>query len=871
MTFCRARKVVHLKISLKLYCLVFGIVCSLLASTTYAEVNKQLLRISAALSVEKTDLLQKMIADFKSRHPGIIVQLNGVGSLQTLDDASNGRADVAITHHTDGRKSFILAGYAALHAQLMYNSYVLLGPRDDPYNISQSRNIIDALKIIAQHELPFVVPSSRSGTHLRIQELWNLAGITPDWPDYLSSGSSSHTTLLYAANFSSYTITDMATYQINKTRVGINLQPLLLDTENMRNQYSILVVNADKIAGANQELATRFFDYMTSPDAQQFINSFTLENFGTPVFTPTAQFDPAVLNRQQDKLIHIQKRNITIITALAIVLAFIASMSIYLFFNLKKQTRERISALNQNDELSQLHDAAVTANQAKSTFLANMSHEIRTPLTAIIGFAEEALSKNSTMESRLNSLKTIIRNGKHLLSLINDILDISKVEAEKLTIESIEISVPQIMYDLASLMRGPAEEKGLAFNIKYQFPVPHIICSDPVRIKQVLVNLCSNALKFTEQGSITIEVRWDNMINQLLFTVSDSGIGMNDEQMSQIFKPFVQADSSTTRKFGGTGLGLTLSKQLAQKLGGELVVSSTPGQGSEFTFSVASGLVGTANYKIEKYYSEKELPLDIHSATVTTLASPVSGSILLVEDSEDLQGLFSIYLAATGADYKIASNGREAIEAVDAQSFNLIFMDMQMPVMDGITAVKALRAQHYCGPIVALTANAEAQSRQNCLDAGFDDFISKPVDRAKFFGVINKYLNAAKPVPASAEPLHSSLIGNSDKFVRLVNVFISKLPATLDEIQQCFDKNDLETFAALVHKLKGVGGNMGYMDITKTCQQIEFQLKNDDLGQVRVLLAELDTLCVCILAGAPQLNKPDKIAVKDKTRQSNNK
>ena len=268
---------------------------------------------------------------------------------------------------------------------------------------------------------------------------------------------------------------------------------------------------------------------------------------------------------------------------------------------------------------------ADNANKAKSTFLANMSHEIRTPLTAIIGYAEVSLDSSQTMQERTTALKTIVRSGNHLLNIINDILDFSKVEADQLDVELVSEDPFQIVFDVESLMKPHAEKKGLEFNVLYDFPLPTRFSTDPVRLKQILLNLCSNAIKFTDQGAVSITVGCDCQNQVMQFVVKDTGIGMSPEQLKKLFKPFQQADSSITRRFGGTGLGLSLSKRLAEKLGGTIEVRSMPGKGSQFILSINAGSLQNVLF----VHSFKQIPSAADSNAATTDVVPLSGRILL--------------------------------------------------------------------------------------------------------------------------------------------------------------------------------------------------------------------------------------------------
>jgi signal transduction histidine kinase/ActR/RegA family two-component response regulator len=399
--------------------------------------------------------------------------------------------------------------------------------------------------------------------------------------------------------------------------------------------------------------------------------------------------------------------------------------------------------------LEQTARQAQTATQAKSEFLANMSHEIRTPMTAILGFTELLLEEGdiaTAPPSRVEAIKTIRVNGEHLLQLINDILDLSKVEAGRLDAERIACSPVQLLADVHSLMTVRAAAKKLPLRCGFAGPIPETIVSDPTRIRQVLVNLVGNALKFTETGAVEVTGRLldgSDEAPRLCFEVRDTGIGLTPEQMQMLFQPFTQADVSTTRKFGGTGLGLAISKRLAGLLGGDIAVESTPGQGSTFRVTFATGSLDGV-----RLLDNPDLSVVVGTSTAaatTQMVSLAGCRILLAEDGPDNQRLIAFVLKKAGATVELADNGRIGLEkalaaAQRGEAFDVILMDMQMPEMDGYEAARRLRAAEYDGPIIALTAHAMEQDRRKCLEAGCDDYASKPIDRAALLATIRAHV-----------------------------------------------------------------------------------------------------------------------------------
>ena len=397
------------------------------------------------------------------------------------------------------------------------------------------------------------------------------------------------------------------------------------------------------------------------------------------------------------------------------------------------------------DEAVNARRVAEAATESKSVFLANMSHEIRTPMTAILGYTENLLDTTLLESERLDAVYIIRRNGDHLLQIINDILDISKIEAGKLEVERIPCEPAQLLADVQSLMQVRTNERQLTFTTQYDGLIPAVIESDPTRLKQILINLIGNAIKFTHSGGVRLAVRLlDHQAAgepMLRFDVIDTGIGMTAEQIGRLFQPFEQASASTTRRYGGTGLGLMISKRLANMLGGDIVVESQPGQGSTFRVTIATGPLDGVKMLDDP---ESTIAKPTHDDRGTFSADTLLGCrILLADDGPDNRRLIAHILKKAGGEVAVVENGKEAADtalaARDAGSpFDVILMDMQMPIMDGYEATSLLRKRDYTGQIVALTAHAMASARAECIKAGCDDYATKPIDRYKLIQTIQE-------------------------------------------------------------------------------------------------------------------------------------
>ncbi len=499
-------------------------------------------------------------------------------------------------------------------------------------------------------------------------------------------------------------------------------------------------------------------------------------------------------------------------------------------------------------------------SQAKSTFLANMSHEIRTPMNTIIGMSQLAINSATDAKQR-DYLAKILASGEHLLGVIDDILDFSKIDAGKTRLEAIDFDLGQVKRTLINLFEWKAAEKGLRLTIEIDPAVPRHLCGDPLRLNQILINLVTNAIKFTEHGGIVIlakKLGEDKAGVVLRFEVRDTGIGITEEQQAVLFLPFQQGDPTTTRKYGGSGLGLVICKRLATMMGGQIGLESAPGKGSTFWFTAHLGISGAP------------LPATPENAEAQQLStvSILSGTrVLLAEDHPFNQQVAIEFLNAAEIAVSVANNGQEALDLLRHERFDCILMDTQMPLIDGLEATRLIRADPALAgiPIIAMTANVTTEDRERCLAAGMNDFIGKPFKREDLYATLvrqrlGRLRNKAVPgaADASDSPTEQDIIdfselawlfnGNREKMHVFAHKFIESVLEDIARIEAALARSDMAAIRQLGHRAKAPANMAGASKIRDLFQALEEFQESDGHEKAAAIVSQLRPLALQITA-----------------------
>ena len=564
-----------------------------------------------------------------------------------------------------------------------------------------------------------------------------------------------------------------------------------------------------------------------------------------------------------------------LVLCLVIIILLLAVVSIW-FMREFYRCRAMLSEIsNKYEDLLKTAAVSVQANKTKSEFLANVTHELRSPLGAILGYTELLWGHDLSEAESYAHIQSIKRNGRHLLSIINDILDLSKIEAGLLEVEQVTFSLHLELLNIIATYKKEAARKGLQINVSYDFPVPECIVSDPTRLRQIIINLMSNAIKFTDRGEVTVSVSFSKGLNTVLnIRVTDTGIGISRDQQEKLFQSFIQADPSITRKYGGTGLGLALSRRIARAMGGDLILEASDlNKGSTFCLQINPGNVESTRW-LKSHKELNNIPLP---SLLEKKDNSLDGiSVLIVEDSKDNQAIYLQYLESAGAEVDLADDGHAGFKKAMSNEYNLILMDIQMPELDGYATTKKLRNNEYKKPIIALTANAMKGERERCIESGCDDYLTKPVDPDTLTEIISwvikgklgntklsnlkklSYLSSINkeqllPIKNSDDKTNCeirSIYENDPRVSRVIGGFVQGLNDKVGVLKSAVEQNDYGVVSTLAHNLRGSSATYGFPELAAMAEKLEIEaLSEPDSNKImQNQLDNIQTLAVKIAA-----------------------
>ncbi len=513
-------------------------------------------------------------------------------------------------------------------------------------------------------------------------------------------------------------------------------------------------------------------------------------------------------------------QTIFVIVLILVIIALLLGRFIWMSWRLSNEIKRsneiekelRISA----NKIELAKTEAELANSFKSQFLASIGHDLRTPLTAIIGFAEQALLNYRKTESCEKDLESVLNNSHHIQQMIDELSDLAQVESGSLQLKPVMLNLQSLLQELDAVMKGRAQEKNIQYQMQLNWPIPELLFIDATRLRRVLINLLTNAIKFTDNGSVSFQVSATD--GHLLCKIMDTGIGIDESLLGDLFKPFIQANENIKANYGGTGLGLYITRELVEKMGGVIGVDSKPGQGSCFYIKLP---IGIDKPEMISCFDDKKKTV----ADIATINKKVIGRLLVVEDVEENRNLLAVMLDAPTLEVSFVNDGLQALEKIETQPFDLVLMDIQMPVMTGTEAVVELRNRGDHLPVIALSANMSDKQKDEYLESGFDGVLAKPIDRSALFRLLEDYLL----YDFSGNPLDNNENDIDQKAIeKLRYKFVRISPSYVSEFIKLFENNDYVGLARAAHRYIGSSGSLGFENISQLLLALESSSDDQD-------------------------------------------